>query len=196
MVWPKTCPVRCTNGTSFTTVGLIEFDYISPKTLEVFGVWPEELSRMTDFIHPEELKGFLQNLGHATHRHLPWSYEGRTIMPGQPVRWLRGSFIVTGTGPDWVKYSGILPDLTPVKLAVGLARIHTYGLVLMDVRMPVLNGYQATAQLRQDLGLAPLIVALTVNVIGGERIKCVAAGMNDYLTKPFGEVPPLKMGCK
>ena len=61
----------------------------------------------------------------------------------------------------------------------------------MNVRMPELNGYQATAQLRQDLDLA-----LTANAIGSERIKCLAAGMNDYLTKPFGEVPLLKMGCK
>ena len=61
----------------------------------------------------------------------------------------------------------------------------------MDVRMPELNGYQATAQLRQDLDLA-----FTANAIGGEHIKCLAVGMNDYLTKPFGEVPLLKMGCK
>ena len=82
------------------------------------------------------------------------------------------------------------------QLAVDLARLHSYDLVLMDVQMPVQNGYQATAQLRQGLDLATPIVALTANAIVGERDKCLAAGMNDYLTKPFEEVPLLKMVYK
>ena len=82
------------------------------------------------------------------------------------------------------------------QLAVDLARSHTYDLVLMDVQMPVQNGYQATAQLRQGLGLATPIVALTANAIVGERDKCLVAGMNDYLTKPFEEVTLLKMVYK
>ena len=82
------------------------------------------------------------------------------------------------------------------QLAVDLARTQPYDMILMDVQMPVQNGYQATAQLRQDLGLTTPIVALTANAIVGERDKCLAAGMNDYLTKPFEEVPLLKMVYK
>jgi CheY-like chemotaxis protein len=82
------------------------------------------------------------------------------------------------------------------QLAVDQAREQSYDLILMDVQMPVLNGYQATAQLRQALRLATPIVALTANAIVGERDKCLAAGMNDYLTKPFEEVPLLKMVYK
>ena len=82
------------------------------------------------------------------------------------------------------------------RLAVDLARTHAYDLILMDVQMPVQNGYQATAQLRQDLRLTTPIVALTANAIVGERDKCLAAGMNDYLTKPFQEVSLLKMVYK
>lgn len=62
----------------------------------------------------------------------------------------------------------------------------TYDLVFMDVSMPDLDGYQTTQLIRNDLGLHTLpIVALTAHAIAGERERCLAAGMNDYLAKPF-----------
>ena len=97
--------------------GPYHFDYVSPKVRELFGIEPKDLARMTDFIHPDEIEGFLLNLEYATRRHQPWNYEGRVVVPGQPVRWLRGNSIVTETGPGWVKYSGILLDISPLKLA-------------------------------------------------------------------------------
>ncbi|GAB3869867.1 hypothetical protein GCM10028824_17620 [Hymenobacter segetis] len=102
--------------------GTFYFDYVSPKVQELFGIAPQELSRMTDFIHPEELEGFLQSLDDATRNRAPWVYEGRIVVPGQPIRWLRGSSIVTSFGPDWVTYSGILLDVTPLKLAESALR--------------------------------------------------------------------------
>ena len=77
-------------------------------------------------------------------------------------------------------------------LAVELAQQRTFDLILMDIQMPVMDGYAATALLRQHLGLTTPIVALTANAINGEREKCLAAGMSGYLAKPFREEELLK----
>ena len=61
-----------------------------------------------------------------------------------------------------------------------------FDLVLMDCNMPVMDGYEASRQIRQS-GLWPdlPIVALTANSMPEERERCRTAGMNDYLSKPF-----------
>jgi CheY-like chemotaxis protein len=62
-----------------------------------------------------------------------------------------------------------------------------YPLVLMDLQMPTMDGLEATRQLRQHLPAdrQPCIVAVTANAIMGDREMCLAAGMNDYITKPL-----------
>jgi CheY-like chemotaxis protein len=57
----------------------------------------------------------------------------------------------------------------------------------MDLQMPVTNGYTASEIIRQNLKLDIPIIALTANVIKGEKEKCFKVGMNDYLSKPFDE---------
>ena len=77
--------------------------------------------------------------------------------------------------------------------AVELIRRQDFDLILMDVQMPVMDGYAATAVLRQQLGITTPIIALTANAINGEREKCLAAGMNGYLAKPFQEAQLLQV---
>jgi len=58
--------------------------------------------------------------------------------------------------------------------------------VLMDLQMPVMDGFTATARMRQDLGQDALpIVAMTANALPSDREACLAAGMNEHVGKPF-----------
>jgi signal transduction histidine kinase/CheY-like chemotaxis protein len=73
--------------------------------------------------------------------------------------------------------------------AIQAAEKNSYDLVLMDCMMPEMDGYTATAEIRkrQSTGLLRYfpIIALTANAIEGDRDKCLMAGMDDYLAKPF-----------
>ncbi len=73
-------------------------------------------------------------------------------------------------------------------LAVERVRAERFDVVLMDCHMPEMDGFEAAAALRQyakDTGITlPKIIALTANAMSGDRERCIAAGMDDYVSKP------------
>jgi len=74
------------------------------------------------------------------------------------------------------------------KEAIGLLQLKEYDLVLMDIQMPEMDGFEATSHIRNKMDY-PLnqipIIAMTASALVSEKAKCLSMGMDDYLSKPF-----------
>lgn len=82
---------------------------------------------------------------------------------------------------------GYTADIAKDGQEVLQALARPYETILMDIQMPGLDGLEATRRIRRDLPSErqPWIIAVTASTIAGTREKCLAAGMNDYLSKPL-----------
>jgi polar amino acid transport system substrate-binding protein len=76
--------------------------------------------------------------------------------------------------------------------AVRTARMGSFDAILMDCQMPVMDGFEATAEIRRMSEVRVPIIALTANALEGERERCIEAGMDDYLSKPVRSEELLK----
>jgi CheY-like chemotaxis protein len=87
---------------------------------------------------------------------------------------------------DLLQDAGLVVDAADDGVeAVELASRHSYDLILMDMQMPRLDGLDATRRIRAlPNGAAIPIVAMTANAFAEDKALCLAAGMNDFLSKP------------
>ena len=73
------------------------------------------------------------------------------------------------------------------KIAIEKLQNEPYDIILMDLQMPIMNGFEATEYIRNTLNLKTPIIALTADVTTVDLAKCKAVGMNDYIAKPVDE---------
>jgi len=83
--------------------------------------------------------------------------------------------------------AGIEPDLADNgKVAIQLLEDgFEYDLIIMDLQMPEMDGFETTIYIRQKLNLDIPIIAMTASALRNEKIKCMEIGMNEYMNKPF-----------
>ncbi|HZL45712.1 MAG TPA: PAS domain S-box protein [Opitutaceae bacterium] len=110
---------------------------------------------------------------------------------GQPVRVLLAEDNVVNqkVAVHMLAAMGLRPDVAAngVEVIEALRR-QTYDVILMDVQMPEMDGLEASRQIvaeQPDRAKRPWIIALTANAVQGDRELCLAAGMNDYISKPI-----------
>ncbi len=73
------------------------------------------------------------------------------------------------------------------KIAIEKLKQNTYDIVLMDLQMPEMNGFDATKYIREEMRSTIPIIALTADVTAADVERCKTVGMNDYISKPINE---------
>ncbi len=89
----------------------------------------------------------------------------------------------------WLEKAGLtVRTAEDGQAALNLLDLENFDIVLMDCQMPIIDGFAATRALRQkerDQGGHLTVIAITANAMDGDRERCLAAGMDDYLAKPY-----------
>jgi len=156
---------------------------------------------LTKPIRQSELhQTLLQVLGYTLrHSLVPYEKAKEEIRPGLNVLVVEDTLTNQKLIMAMLKKFGCRVDVAVNgKEAVVAAMQNSYDVIFMDCQMPVMDGYQATATIRQQevengSKTKRVIIALTANALEGEKEKCLAAGMDDYMSKPFTMVQLFSM---
>jgi PAS domain S-box-containing protein len=85
------------------------------------------------------------------------------------------------------KYGASISTAVNGSIGIELLRKNKFSVILMDVQMPVMDGIEATRIIRKDLKLNLPIIGCSAHAMASEKTRCIEAGMNDYITKPYSE---------
>jgi signal transduction histidine kinase/CheY-like chemotaxis protein len=123
-------------------------------------------------------------LGAAT---VPWRIEVLHDIRGARVLVVEDNAINQQIARELLSHADVVVTLADNgRQAVDLAARERYDAVLMDIQMPVMDGFEATRAIRAIPGLERLpIIAMTANAMAGDRDKCLDVGMNDHIAKPI-----------
>ncbi|HTN20581.1 MAG TPA: response regulator [Pelobium sp.] len=157
----------------------------------------EEHGVVLRMVKPIKMQDLFSKLAKLNHKH-----ESGTVAVEEEKLQDDSSFVILVAEDNLVNkllaktvIARILPNANIIEAndgteAVEQYQLHHPDLVLMDLQMPVMNGWEATEKIRElqaDGNPATTIVALTAGNVKGEREKCLEIGMDDFLTKPFVE---------
>jgi CheY-like chemotaxis protein/predicted hydrocarbon binding protein/HPt (histidine-containing phosphotransfer) domain-containing protein len=110
----------------------------------------------------------------------PYSFKKIMIVEDNLMNQKLASIILQNNGFDII-------IATNGKKALEILKSQTVDLILMDIQMPVMDGYKTAKAIREELKITTPIIATTAHALSGEKEKCIQAGMDDYLSKPFKE---------
>lgn len=129
----------------------------------------------------QEAKPTSSSITEAAEAILVREFKGRRILvvDDEPVNQMVAGYIL--------EEAGLVVDVAEDgRAAVMKAQQGNFDIVLMDMQMPELDGLAATRALRALPNLEDLvIIAMTANAFDDDRVRCLAAGMNDFIAKPF-----------
>lgn len=128
---------------------------------------PTETSSITAIVHDEALAERIENIKVL-------------VAEDMPLNQLLIKIILNDFGFD-VDIAG------NGKIAIENLEENKYDIILMDLQMPEMNGFEATAHIRGKMNMQIPIIALTADVTTVDLEKCKAIGMNDYISKPVDE---------
>ncbi|WP_298393874.1 response regulator [uncultured Azonexus sp.] len=128
--------------------------------------------------------------------------EQANLRPSAPAYYVRESGVWRAT--SWGTYSDLVKQAGRALITLGFesgqhdeveavdraeaaaANGEPFDVILLDMQMPVMDGYEATRRIREELGRNELpIIAMTANALAADRERCLACGMNDHIAKPI-----------
>jgi len=118
---------------------------------------------------------------------LDQGYEAAVRIAGSQVLLVEDNDINQELAVSLLTTAGVSVDVANNGMeALAMVAAKTYDAVLMDCQMPVMDGYAATIEIRKDARFASLpVLAMSANVMAGDKEKCLEAGMDDYIAKPI-----------